>query len=78
MITTLRVSAGFDDNLEAASLRIWALDNAILFDKIQVDGTGVGSALYDKLLTMSLRAPLEPYAPWLERESIKYSSSANG
>lgn len=74
MITILRLSVGFDDNLEAALARVKALDEAILFDRIQVDITGVGDALWSRLCEMSLRAPVAPYGPWLERESANYSA----
>lgn len=74
MITTLRLSIGFDDNFEAAVLRVKSLNEFILFDRIQVDITGVGGALYDRLSEMSLRAPIAPYGPWLERESVNYSA----
>lgn len=67
MITTLRLSASFDDNLEAVCIRIKSLDELILFDKIEIDATGVGGALYDRLVSMSLRAPVVPYAPWKEQ-----------
>lgn len=74
MITTLRISVGFDDDLEAALLRVKALDEVILLDRIQVDITGVGSAVFDRLSEMPLRAPVAPYGPWLERQSENYSA----
>lgn len=61
VITTLKVSIGFDDNLEAALLRVRSLDSAIIFDAVEVDITGVGAALYDRLIEAGLRAPIKPY-----------------
>jgi hypothetical protein len=61
MITILKISAGFGDNLQACLLGIKLLDDAVIFDAVEVDVTGVGAALYDQLTELDLRAPVRPY-----------------
>jgi hypothetical protein len=61
MITTLKVSAGFGDDLQVCLLRIQSLDSLVIFDAIEVEVTGVGAALYDRLTELELRAPVRSY-----------------
>ena len=63
VIRTLKVTAGFGDDLNVCVLEVRQICDTILIDAVEVDVTGVGAALYDKLTETKIRSVVKPYSP---------------